>query len=285
MLTQNKKRRNQNPNFTVNELVEILRHSNSPNIIVEGKDDVIIYRTLVEDYFKKGVIDIHQTGGREKLLHLYDLLSNAEKEDDFRHVPVAFIADRDMWLFKGIPCRYKDIIWTTGYSIENDLYSSAKLRQFVQDPDYEDVLTSISAWFAWKVEEYLKNNPPSKPFNTIRDETPVDEIDLPYARIVQEGTTQLNPNLNYLSQDHKRFKMVKENYSTQLRGKLIFDLLWRFLNRPNQGFQRACINAYALYNIAIAVKPDHLFPRLKTEVQDRLKKQFGLCKKYVPPLS
>ncbi len=274
MPTRRKRRKNQESDITVPELVEILRNSNLPNIIVEGQDDVIIYRTFVEDYFTE-YIEVHQTGGREKLLHLYEALSDAEKQGDFRHRPVVFIADRDMWLFRGIPFRYKDIIWTDGYSIENDLYSSAKLGQYVQDPDYGDVLTEISTWFAWKVEEYLKNNPPSKIFSSIRDEIPAHEIDLHCDRIIPQGSTKLAPNLKRLSPSHKMSKKVRSNYHAQLRGKLLFSLLWRFLSSPSHGFEGASINAYALYNLAIAAKPNKLFSRLKTEVQEKLKKQVG----------
>ena len=187
MATRRKRRKNQESGITVPELVETLRNSNLPNIIVEGKDDVIIYRTLVEDYFTEEYIDVHQAGGREPLLRLYEVLSDAEKQGDFRHRPVVFIADRDMWLFRGIPPRYEDIIWTIGYSIENDLYSSAAFRKYVRDSNYDEVLTSISTWFAWKVKEYLENNPLSKTFTTIRDEIPAKEIDLNCNRSCSRG--------------------------------------------------------------------------------------------------
>ena len=273
MTTQRKRRKNQKSNITVPELVEVLRNSNLPNIIVEGKDDVIIYRTLVEDYFTEEYIEIHQAGGREPLLCLYEVLSDAEKQGDYRHRPVVFIADRDMWLFRGIPPRYEDIIWTIGYSIENDLYSSAGFRKYVRDLNYDEVLTSISTWFAWKVKEYLENNPPSKTFTTIREEIPAKEIDINCNRIVPEGSTQLADGLNFLPEYHERSQEVRNNYHNQLRGKLLFDLLWRFLSSPDEGFTGASINAYALYNMAIANKPNALFSRLKNEVEDRLEKQ------------
>ncbi len=115
------------PDPTLENLVIALRLSNKPNIIVEGKNDEIIYGTLVE---RLGRFDVgfFSAGSKDTLLHLYEELSEYENAGDFRHVPVAFIADRDMWLFRGIPACYDNIIWTEGYSIENDLYSYAKLR-------------------------------------------------------------------------------------------------------------------------------------------------------------
>ena len=265
---------NQDPNVTVHELVATLRRSNIPNIIVEGKDDVIIYRRLVDDYFEERV-DIHQTGGREKLLHLYEALTEAEEQNDFRHGPVAFIADRDMWFFRGIPSCYKDIIWTEGYSIENDLYSYAQLGSRVRDPEYDQVLTSISAWFASKVEEYLDKNPlpPAKVFSSVRDEEYV-AVDLHCDRIVPKGTTSLSCGLSSLDENHHRFKEVKTKYNLQLRGKLLFQVLIRFLNSPKYGFSGAVVNYYALYNDAINVEAsDKLFSRLKKEVEEKLATQ------------
>ena len=267
------RRRNQNPRRELPDLVAELRHSNLPNLVVEGDDDVIIYGKLVDDYLD-GHIGICQTGGRETLLRLYETLSHAEKQGDFTHTPVAFIADRDMWIFRGIPPRYTDIIWTIGYSIENDLYSSANLRSLVSIREYEEVLTSISRWFAQKVEEYLCKNPPTKPFNDIRDEQPADGIDIHCNQIVPLGETGLAEGLVGLPTGHNRVQQVRQNYNLQLRGKHLFELLVRFLSDPRNPFPSARINHHALYNQAItSSKANDLFSQLKTNVQDKLQKQ------------
>ena len=101
------------PDPTVENLVIALRLSNKPNIIVEGKDDEIIYRTLV-DRLGRFDVGFFSAGSKESLLRLYEELSDYESRGDFRHVPVAFIADRDMWLFRGTPLRYNEVIWTEG---------------------------------------------------------------------------------------------------------------------------------------------------------------------------
>ena len=78
--------------MTVDRLVGVLRNSQKPNIVVEGNDDVIIYRELTK---RIGILEVVllSSGGREKLLQVY------ERRDEFPDVPVAFIADQDMWLF------------------------------------------------------------------------------------------------------------------------------------------------------------------------------------------
>lgn len=263
------------PHPKVEDLVASLRISRKSNIIVEGKDDEIIYKTLVN---RLGIfnIDLFSAGSKKTLLHLYEELSGYEHNGDFRHAPVAFIADQDMWLFRGIPSQYNDIIWTEGYSIENDLYSSVKLRNRVGNKsEYNQVLDSISMWFAYKVEEYLEKNPPppEKVFQSFQDEEHVS-VGLHCNKIVPIGNTALAPDLEYLPADHERVKEVRKEYNLQLRGKLLFQLLVRFLNKPTQGFQDATVSYYGLYNDAITVpESDQLFSRLESEVKEKLDKQ------------
>ena len=94
--------------------------------------------------------------GRETLLAVY------KRRSEFAHLPVAFVADRDLWLFSGIPPIYHDIIWTEGYSIENDLYADANLENLLDADEVEEhqqVLEAIIEWFAFEVEEHLACRP------------------------------------------------------------------------------------------------------------------------------
>lgn len=261
------------PDPTLENLVDILRFSNKPNIIVEGQDDEIIYRTLVERLGKFGV-GFFSAGSKDILLHLYEELAEYENAGDFRHAPVAFIADRDMWLFRGIPNQYDDIIWTEGYSIENDLYSHVKLRDRVGNKvEYDQTLDAISMWFAYKVEEYLEKNPPEKIFESIRDEKHVD-VGYRLNRVVPPEKTTLAPDMEFLPLYHERVRKVRRAYHLQLRGKLLFELLVRFLNKPKQGFTDATVSYRGLYNDAIMVpESNQLFSRLEKEVQEKLDKQ------------
>lgn len=261
------------PDPTIENLVIALRLSNKPNIIVEGRDDEIIYGTLVERLGRFDV-DFFSAGSKDTLLYLYEELSEYEKVGDFRHGPVAFIADRDMWLFRGIPNQYDDIIWTEGYSIENDLYSYAKLRDRIGNKtEYDHTLDAISMWFAYKVEEYLEKNPLEKTFESIRDEEHVD-VAHHLNRIIPPDKATLSPDLEFLPSDHKRVREVGKAYHLQLRGKLLFELLVRFLNKPKQGFRDATVSYHGLYNDAITVsESDLLFSRLEDEVQEKLNEQ------------
>ena len=140
------------PHPTVDELVAALRRSRLPTVIVEGKDDMQIYR-WVEGCIGSQNANILPAGGRNNLLSVY------ERRNEYAHLPVAFVADRDLWLFSGIPPIYHDIIWTQGYSIENDLYAGANLENLLaaeEATEHQQVLDSIIEWFAFEVEEYLE---------------------------------------------------------------------------------------------------------------------------------
>lgn len=69
-------------------------------------------------------------------------------------------------------------------------------------------------------------------------------------------------------------RTVRSAYHLQLRGKLLFQLLVRFLNKPKQGFQDATVSYHGLYNDAITVpESDQLFSRLESEVREKLHEQ------------
>ena len=90
--------------LTVDELVAALGRSDLPTVIVEGKDDMEIYR-WVEERLGSRKASVQAAGGKEKLLSIY------KRRREFPNLPVAFVADKDMWLFSGIPSDYKGIIW------------------------------------------------------------------------------------------------------------------------------------------------------------------------------
>ena len=223
--------------MTVDRLVSILIRSQTPKIVVEGADDVVIYRELVS---RIGILNVglHAAGGREKLLRVY------ERRREFPHVPVAFIADQDMWVFTGVPEDYAEIIWTQGYSIENDLYADAGLENLLDARDlaeHRHILDSLCSWFTFVVEETLAGNTP--------------RLDFHCSRIVPPGETELDADFcrdcGFRVPTADLVQQIRNAYQLLLRGKLLFQLLVRFLSKPSHGFARASLNDYALYNFAL----------------------------------
>ena len=246
--------------MTVEHLVGVLRRSRKPNIVVEGDDDVIIYRELTR---RIGILEVvlRPSGGREKLLQVY------ERRGEFTQVPVAFIADQDMWLFSGIEPSYEDVIWTNGYSIENDLYSDASLERLLDESDtleHQQILDSISTWFAFAVEEYLAGNSP--------------DLDLHCDEMVPIGKIELDANFctrrDFRVPNAERVQQIRAAYQLLLRGKQLFQLLVRFLSKPTHGFEKASLNDYALYNLALRMPEQYpLLDGLMEKVKQKIAAQ------------
>ncbi|MFQ3542842.1 DUF4435 domain-containing protein [Halobacillus rhizosphaerae] len=142
------------PSINVDELVETLKRSSLPTVFVEGKDDAIIYRYMNEKLSDLDV-DFLQCGGRNKLLEIY------ERRGEFSNLKTAFIADQDLWIFTSDKDQYKDIVFTTGYSIENDLLAGAleKVEALVQKKDmYDHCIQEVCKWYSFEVERFLNGD-------------------------------------------------------------------------------------------------------------------------------
>ena len=162
------------PNLTVDEIVAYLSRSQLPTVVVEGKDDMRIYG-WAEARVGNTKAYVLATGGRNTLLAVY------QRRNEFANLPVAFVADRDLWLFSEIPADYHDVIWTQGYSIENDLYTGAELEDLLdahEVDEHQQVLYAIIEWFAFEVEEFLAGR--------------VAEVDRSCDEIVPPGETKMD---------------------------------------------------------------------------------------------
>lgn len=237
--------------LTENVLVATLRRSQLPTVIVEGKDDMQIYQWAER---RVGIqnANVLPVGGREMLLAVY------KRRNEFADLPVAFVADRDLWLFSGIPSDYPDVIWTQGYSIENDLYADADLENLLnvgEAAEHQQILEAIIEWFAFEVEEYLEGREA--------------QVDKHCNEIVQIGETEMDQDFRTRRGFHppseKRYQQIKAAYQLQLRGKSLFEILIRFLNAPNRG---TTYSTSALYEIAVKIiSPQPLIDRLINEIE------------------
>src|SRR5699024_6310044 len=59
------------PSLTVDELLTTINRTSLPTIIVEGSDDVAIYRWIEKQILRKNA-DVIQCGGRKKLIAVYE---------------------------------------------------------------------------------------------------------------------------------------------------------------------------------------------------------------------
>ncbi len=238
----------------VDELVYVLKRSFLPNVIVEGVDDVMICRWF-EEWIGIRKVNFLQCGGRTTLLNVYD------RSSEFSHLKTAFLADRDMWLFTAIPAQYSNIIWTEGYSIENDLYADSTLENLLdrnEKAEHSLVLQSLIEWFAFEVQEFRSGR--------------TAETSVHPNEIVPIGDTGINDKFisdrGFAAPDNTTVDEIKANYQLKLRGHTIFQLLARYLSASKRKSKFSIKN---LYEIAFKAHETHLYmDRLKVEIERKL---------------
>lgn len=238
-------------------LVGMLRNSRLPTVIVEGKEDHQIYQ-WVERCRGLQKANVLSVGGRKTLLAVY------KRRHDFAHLPVAFVADKDLWLFSGIPPDYPDVIWTEGYSIENDLYADADLENLLDTDEvdeHQQVRDIIIEWFAFEVEEHLAGR-------EARVATHCNQI-VPLGRTeMDQGFRQ---SRGFRSPNQALHQQIKDEYQLQLRGKTLFQVLVRFLSASNRASKHSI---FGLYEIAVKMtSPQPLIDRLIGEIEQTIAAQ------------
>ena len=240
----------------IDELIIGMCDSEKQHLIVEDSHDVDIFQRLVKRHgFSE--VQIHASESRANLLHLYG------RRDDFSHVPVVFIADRDMWLFEGIPVGYEDIIFTTGFSIENDIYAEAKLERLLEPHEtakHQQILISAIKVFALEVERYKKQGLSTGYLS-------LEELDP--SGLIEIGL-DFRTRHDFFQPDPKLIQYIKENYKLHLRGEWLFQILCRFLNAHGRDF-KFDITPRNLCRIALEMSESNLWiDKLMQQVEQKL---------------
>src|ERR1044072_1918211 len=200
---------------TVNEMVEALKRSSLPTVLVEGEGDIVVYRTF-ERRLGSHHANFLPVGGRESLLAMY------ARKNEFAQIPTCFVADQDMWLFEGQPHQFKDMVTTAGYSIENDVYHDSDIETVVLHEDeianHKIMLDELARWFAFQVEEFLQKRPfMADPH--LYQLIPVPGFKCSAAVLSKHG---------FYEPSNERLQDIRENYKLKLRGKLLYEILVRF---------------------------------------------------------
>lgn len=134
--------------ISVDELVQTLKRTSLPTVIIEGADDVIVYRGIEQLTCGSGnYLSILPVGGREKVIELF------RRRDEFSGKQVSYIADSDCWVLTGIPGELLDesLVFTHGYSIENDVLADEDFESLLFDVDkpvYRAELEKFIKWFS-----------------------------------------------------------------------------------------------------------------------------------------
>ncbi|UPJ25887.1 DUF4435 domain-containing protein [Bradyrhizobium sp. CW1] len=215
---------------TIDEVIATLNHSSLPTLVIEGTDDIIIFRRL-EEQSENLTLSVLPVGGRKTVLALFDRLAEIKSEQ-----AIAFVADRDLYVFTAIPAEYTadNLIFTEGYSIENDAFRDIdceRLLDATERQTFIDEMKRFSHWYALAVSRAgakLKTHPSRILDNAVE-----------WAQM-----TQLNPAESY-PQDI--YDSVIADYNKLIRGKSLFELFLRRMHggRPAQHNKKALMEMAA----------------------------------------
>lgn len=218
----------QNIHLSVEEIVSYLKRTRLPTVLVEGTDDHSVYR-YIENNLEYLDADVLVCGGRSALIDVY------ERRSEFVGSQVAFLADKDMWYFTGIPQRYeKGIVFSDGYSIENDLYAKEIFEGLLEKDEAREfgrLLSSLSRWFAFEVIRYKRDGHALCDVH-INRVTKGNELNEEYLR-----------SINFEEPDPGLVQEILSTYDVSLRGKNLFQAMLRYLSASNRK------SKYSRYNL------------------------------------
>jgi hypothetical protein len=239
--------------LTVDEIVELLKRSNLTTVVVEGKDDMTIYR-WIEQQIGIDRVNFLPCGGRDKLLKVF------ERRDEFAHIKTIFLADKDYFVYsKKVPAEYNEIIWTKGYSIENDLYAGKFLEKLLsvnEEVYFRVSLKNFITYYAFEVEQFNKklifnfSNHPNKVLTDSHD--------------LNKGFLE---QINYSIPNPETISYLEKEYDLLIRGKSLFALLLRFLSSKKRDVKHS---KRSLYETSFKLGPNVHLKNIIKQIENRL---------------
>jgi len=239
--------------LTIDEIVETLKRSSLTTVLVEGVDDIMIYRWL-EDEIGINNANFFPCGGRSKLLKIF------ERRDEFKHLKTIFVADKDTFVYINPPEDYRDIIWTNGYSIENDLYYGRGIEQLFSTDEKQIFLKSLDSfieYYSFEIENFLSDREFS-----FRNHPQHLLCDIQHT-VKQDFLEQIN----FIQPSEATIINVKENYDVLIRGKSLFAILTRILSSNTRKIKHS---KNSLLEHCYRTHKSEMFIRLLNEINKKI---------------
>ncbi|MEJ2046395.1 MAG: DUF4435 domain-containing protein [Reinekea sp.] len=211
---------------TVDEIINSLKRSYLPTILIEGTDDVFIYRWL-KSKLSTTLVSLQACGGRNNLFSIHD------RREEFADKNVVFVADRDAYKFTGVPEFRSSIIFTSGYCIENDIYTGSNIDEFIDDEDRQDhqlLKEIIGKWFAFEVGRYQIDLEASQEAAL----TVATHINVVSPIGLRAICPKYATEIGYIEPDENILRYVTNDYDLNIRGKQLFQMLSRFLSKKGR---------------------------------------------------
>ena len=254
--------------LTPDEIINTVLHS---NLKESGVTTVFMEDKLYRD--KKGIepyrfmqkqigqnkVSFFSCQGKGNLMKVY------ERRAELKGIPILFLRDRDMYVYQSIPNEYSDLIFTTGYSIENDVYAYTSIEDLLDRQEksmYEKAKHNFLLWYSSQIHLLLKGT------ETIYDFSPhhILNIDLSI-------NEKYVPCESILHESKPLFNDIKENYFIKLRGHSLFALLILFIDAPKRSPR---INYEKLLHYSINELSSPLLMKLILEIEERHNKIWNM---------
>lgn len=242
--------RKSSPTPDIDEIIALLKKSRLPTVIVEGKDDLIIYSKLESRFYEKD-LSVFPVGGRNNVLKIFERLGELPED-----AKIFFIADKDNWIITGIPLEYhsEQLFFTNGYSIENDVFQDGNIPSYMskeEDQRFRLELRRFLSWYALALDRNITNGD--------------EEIKLHANHILDDireydRLTELREGESFPEQ---RYKELSENYQNLLRGKSLMQLAMRQLSYNG----RAARHTDKGFLEHVAVRPGPLIEKIMTNIE------------------
>lgn len=200
--------------ITVSDAISLLNRTSLPSVMTEGSDDYRVMRRIEERLSDIGV-DFIPLGGKRNVLEVWSGIDDTVKKNCLG------IVDLDLWVLNGIPLEYQSasLVFTMGYSIENDLYSDSKISKLLNESEKNEMLSDIDTVAAWHAKEITKA---------------MSGLDYKISQHPNEilSIGDISPSLNQSELSLK--SIIKTNFGQILRGKTLLELMARQLNKKDR---------------------------------------------------
>lgn len=210
-------------NDDITTFVEMIKNGDDDilNIVIEGKDDRLVYDEFEEIYgLSQPLVTIFPVGGRNTALGIFKALKNT------KHInKVIFLLDQDQWVFSGVDPQYihPHIIFTHGYSFENDIFIDGDLENDMlkKNPTiFSSQHQILLNWYVLELYRIVSGKPPKKL------SLDVNELFNNAVKYTTPEPGEILPNT--------LLPMLVQNYDRILRGKTLLKFYVMIMNnRPH----------------------------------------------------
>jgi hypothetical protein len=204
------------PKMTESEIVSYLKKTSLPTLLVEGENDAGIYRWLENQL---GILSgsILICSERDVLILIY------RRRNTFPHGKIAWLADLDMWRYSSPPADLAGIIFTAGYSIENDLYAGSEIESLLEPAEqsqHKQLLVVVCRWFAFEILE----------FKSGRQYITATNINRVVDFSVMDISAEFRAFRNFTEPDITLINQLISDYRLLLRGKTLLQVIMHYLS-------------------------------------------------------